>query len=386
MLNLKGMKHLMYLKHMVYEPYRQARKRLLAPFNKYEHWRRVAQAIHLSPPARRRLEWLIFYHSKAEKNASLTIRHFSLNRSTFYYWLKRFDEANLRTLESQITAPRRTRQPEITTSQEQRAIHLRKQHLYWGKVKLAKIYQEEYGEKLSSWQFQRLIKKYHLYPQPTKNKRIQAKRQRANKKKRITELKIKLPYLGFLLHFDTIEIYWNGTRRYIITAIDHFTKIAFARMYSSKNSHSSSDFLLRVNYLLDGKINIAHRDNGAEFQKHFQRLGEKLGIKQYFSRPHTPKDNPSMERFNQTLQREWLNNGNFTPNIELFNSRLKEFILEYNFKRPHETLNYLTPIQFAVKYKQLSERYSSDTVKDCATECPLEDEENGSRMPHEKMN
>jgi len=68
-----------------------------------------------------------------------------------------------------------------------------------------------------------------------------------------------------------------------------------------------------------------------------------------------------MERFNQTLEYEWLKDGNFTPDITLFNSRLKDFIIEYNFKRPHQTLNYLTPIQFAVKYQQLSEMYSSRT-------------------------
>jgi len=50
-----------------------------------------------------------------------------------------------------------------------------------------------------------------------------------------------------------------------------------------------------------------------------------------------------------------------TTNIDLFNQRLKEFIIEYNFKRPHQALGYLTSIQFAVQYRQLSERYPSRT-------------------------
>jgi hypothetical protein len=53
--------------------------------------------------------------------------------------------------------------------------------------------------------------------------------------------------------------------------------------------------------------------------------------------------------------------GNFTPHVNLFNARLAKFVIEYNFKRPRETLNYLTPIEFAVKYKQLSEMYPSRT-------------------------
>jgi transposase InsO family protein len=346
---------------MAYEYYRLACKKLSTPFNKYDFWRKTAKTLALSKTACQRLEWLIFYHDKARGNAKLACRHFAIHRSRFYYWLKRFNETNLRTLESQSAAPLKKRQRQITPKQEQQAIALRKRHLHWGKVKLAKVYEEENGEKLSSWQFQQIIKIYHLYPKPVKNARTQEKRQKAIKRKRIAELKVKIPRLGWLLHFDTIEICWNGLRRYIITVIDEFTKIAFARMYASKNSASASDFLLRINYLLDWKIANAHQDNGSEFQRYFKDLCQRLNIKQYYSRPRTPKDNPSLERFNQTLQYEWLNDGHFTTDINLFNANLKDFIIEYNFKRPHESLNYLTPIQFAVKYKQLSERYSSCT-------------------------
>lgn len=346
---------------MPYQQYWASLKRLARPLAKPELWRKTASVLNLSKEALVRLDWFIYYHEKAGGNASLTIRHFGLNRSTFYYWLKRFDELNLRTLEKESTAPHHTRHRTITPEEELQAVQLRKEHLHWGKMKLSRLYQTEYQAKLSSWQFQGVIQRHHLYPKPAKNIRIQAKRLKSAKKKRITELKVKLPLLGYLLHFDTIVIHWDGLKRYIITMIDEFTKIAFARMYSTKSSASASDFLTRVNCLLDDRVKNAHQDNGSEFQKHFKELCQKLAIRQYHSRPRTPKDNPSMERFNQTLEYEWLKDGNFTPDITLFNSRLKDFIIEYNFKRPHQTLNYLTPIQFAVKYRQLSEKYSSCT-------------------------
>ena len=347
---------------MVYKQYRAAQKRLYIPFNKYELWRKTAKMLKLSTRAVRRLEWIIYYYAKSGRNAKLTCRHFAIHRSQFYYWFNRFDETNLRTLENQSMAPRQTRQKKITLIQEQRAIKLRKEHIHWGKMKLAKLYYNQYQEKLSSWQFQGVIQKYRLYPKPAKNAKIQAKRQKALKKKRITELKKTKPILGYLLHFDTIEIYWNGLKRYIITMIDEFTKLAFARMYATNSSRSAKDFLLRVNYLLDGQITIAHSDNGSEFAKYFKQLCEQLNIQQYYSRPRTPKDNPSLERFNQTLKYEWLQDGNFTPNINLFNSRLKEFLIEYNSVRPHQSLEYLTPIEFAVEYRQLSEMYPSRTL------------------------
>ena len=167
--------------------------------------------------------------------------------------------------------------------------------------------------------------------------------------------------MGYLVHFDTIVIYWNGLKRYIFTMIDEFTKLAFARMYATKTSSNAKDFFLRVNYLLDGRILNSHQDNGSEFKKCFEQICQKENVEQYYNRPRTPKDNPSLERFNQTLEKEWIQDGHFTPDVQKFNQELTPYLIEYNFVRPHETLGYLTPIEWAIKYKQLSQMYSSST-------------------------
>ena len=328
--------------------------------SRYERWKRIAKLIKLSKKACLRLNWIIYYHFKSSKNVSLTCRYFGIKRQMFYYWFNRFQEDNLRTLEDQSRAPKSRRQREITLEQEQRIITLRKSHLHWGKIKLSIIYFKTYQEEISSWKIQKTIEKYKLYPNPKRNQKIQIKRLRAQRKKRITEFK-KKPALGYLIHFDTIVIYWNGLKRYIFTMIDEFTKIAFARMYPSKSSLNARDFFLRVNYLLDGKILNSHQDNGSEFQKYFEQACKSEEIEQYYNRPRTPKDNPSLERFNQTIQKEWINDGHFTPDVKRFNKELAPWIIEYSFVRPHETLGYLTPIEWAIKYKQLSQMYSSCT-------------------------
>ena len=53
-----------------------------------------------------------------------------------------------------------------------------------------------------------------------------------------------------------------------------------------------------------------------------------------------------VEKFNQTLQQEWLNDGHFTPIIRDFNIDLTEWLVEYNFIRPHQTLDYMTPYEY----------------------------------------
>ena len=62
---------------------------------------------------------------------------------------------------------------------------------------------------------------------------------------------------------------------------------------------------------------------------------QELKIQQYYFRVRTPKDNPDNKRFNQTIQQEFIDLGNFNPNPEIFNQKLTEWLIEYNFKRPH---------------------------------------------------
>jgi len=216
-----------------------------------------------------------------------------------------------------------------------------------------------YGEKISSWKIQKVIEKYHLYYNPKKTARIRRKRQRALKKKRITELKKKRRF-GFLIQIDTIVIWYNGIKRYIMTVLDVFSKIAFARFYKTHSSYNAADFLLRLNYLFQDKIENIQTDNGSEFAKYFEKACQYLGIAHYFSRTRTPKDLSVLERFNRTLKEQFLP-GNFTPDIPLANQRLTEWLIYNDFERPHQSLDYLSPIEFHQKYHKVLPVYPSRT-------------------------
>jgi len=90
-------------------------------------------------------------------------------------------------------------------------------------------------------------------------------------------------------------------------------------------------------------------DNGSEFALEFERATAKLGIGRYFSRVKTPKDNPEIERFHETLEYEWLYNFNLSLDPEGLNPRLTEWLIEYNFNRPHQSLAYLSPVEYIEK-------------------------------------
>jgi putative transposase len=80
-----------------------------------------------------------------------------------------------------------------------------------------------------------------------------------------------------------------------------------------------------------------------------------LNIQQVFSRPHTPKDNPALEKFNHTVQREWLDfSVSGLDDITDANSDLTEWLVKYNSIRPHQALDYKTPLEYAyLNYPQL---------------------------------
>lgn len=226
-------------------------KRINLP-DKYTLWREFAQS--LSPEARLRLEWMIFYETVGQRNASRTAEHFGISRKTFHKWHKRFKGSKERPkdLENHSRAPKKKRQWEVSFEQEERIIHLRKKGMKYGKKKLKVIYQREYKEDIST------------------------------------------------------TLWWYGARRVIFTAIEDMTRIGYARAYTTISSGYAEDFLKRLMYLVEGRVEMVHSDNGSEFEGKFRLACDKLNIEQVYSRPRTPKDNPYVERFNWTVQDEWL--------------------------------------------------------------------------------
>ena len=327
----------------------------LVLLEKHERWRRQAKLVGLSDKAKLRLEWFIFYHTIGRSNAKQTAKHFGIARSKFYYWFSRFNESNLKTLEDNPSTPKTKRSWQPQPLVLKRMIALRKTYPCWGKMKLKFVYQYLFGETISSWQFQRCIETFHLY-RPKKRRKCVGN----GAKKQIISKAIR-DSANNLFSLDTKVLHLYGLVYYILVAVAHSGKLAYARAYWSHSSQTTTDFLSRLEYLFEGKIEVILTDNGSEFAKHFDQACQQRHINRYFSRVRTLKDNPEVERMIRTLNEEWLELGNCHKDMKEFNRSLTEFLIIYNFKRPHQTLNYMTPIQYAQANGLLSKRSSSST-------------------------
>lgn len=321
-----------------------------------DRWRNLAEYWKVSSKAKQRLEWLIFYHTVGKKSALLTASYFGISPKTFHKWKTRFNPHIIQSLEEQSRAPHKTRTREVTRKEEEGIVLLRKKYLKYGKKKLKILYLRKYHQTVSTWKIERVIRKHYLYPDPEEyQKKVNKLKRKTNKPKlRIHQLKQKLDKYkitlppGKLWHTDSVEIWWYGQRRVIFTAIEDKTKLGYARVFKSSVSKNAADFLKRLLYLSGGDISIIHSDNGSEFEKDFVDTCKQLKIQQIYSRVRTPKDNPCLERFNWTLQDEWLSLSEVgLDEIKEANLDLTDWLIEYNNERPHQSLDYLTPLEYA---------------------------------------
>jgi len=312
----------------------------------------------ISPTAQLRLSAIEFFYQI--RNVSVVCKTFKLSRKSFYKWLSRYERSGKRlsSLENISKAPKTKRETVLDFKTELDIKHIREKYIRLGKVKIQKLFKDEYGYFVSQNHISYVIQKHNLYFDPVTAKRIRSKKikGRGNKKIRINEVNphdYLSPDKPFFFCCDTIVLYLPyGIKRYILTAIEHEKKIAYARVYKNKSSLSAFDFLLRLEALVDGKIAAILSDNGSEFAKYFDEACKRFNIIHIFSRVKTPKDNAVDERFNRTIQEEFMEvDEYFEPyltqsNLIQANKLLTEWLVFYNFKRPHQTLDYRSPFEY----------------------------------------
>lgn len=163
-------------------------------------------------------------------------------------------------------------------------------------------------------------------------------------------------YPGHLVALDSIEECLNGTRRYIVTFEDIYTRFGFAWSTKSHASKAAEEFFGLCLKVFPFPIKFILIDNGSEFQKHFSEKLKALHLTHFHTHPRFPKMNAHCERFNRTVQEEFSNHHKkelLDPTI--FNQKLLDYLLWYNTKRVHYAFqNKLSPVQFILSVQKES--------------------------------
>lgn len=311
---------------------------------------RMAKTLYLSREAKARLAWI--GHYKKHKNVSVTCRRFGISRTTFYKWLKRYLKRGPRGLEDLPRTPRRRRTSPLPWSTIKLVIDLRREHPAWSKHKIAVILKRDYGLNLSSSTVGRIMKRWGLHEGRVLGKKSKARRRRKNRLR--AERWMKRAFPGCLIQIDTKHLRFGGRKYYQFTAIDCFSRVAFSRAYSSPSSACARAFLEEVKRYMPFSLWALQTDNGSEFLRHFDRATSEKLITHYFSHPYCPKENAFVERKIQTDKYElWAFREGYT--VEELNRILDEWNYVYNYIRPHQSLGYLTPMEFLKAWMEMSE-------------------------------
>lgn len=149
---------------------------------------------------------------------------------------------------------------------------------------------------------------------------------------------------GALLEADTVHIMLpDGSRLYVYTLIDLFSRWAYAEVAKKISAEASGAFIARAKREAPFPFGMVQTDNGGEFQKMFRFKLYNLGLTHRYSRVRQSNDQAHIERFNRTIQEECLDRTR--RSIQHFRKALHEWLPYYNTERIHMGLNYKTPVE-----------------------------------------
>src|SRR5271170_566732 len=151
---------------------------------------------------------------------------------------------------------------------------------------------------------------------------------------------------GHRIHGDRTQETRGAGYEYLHIAVDHHSRIAFAAILPDQSHRSAILFFLMARAYY-ARFNIPVRraltDHGSCYRHSlFAHTLLHQHVKHRFTRPYTPRTNGKAERFIQTALREWAYARSYQTSLER-HEQLDTWLHDYNFHRPHASLNLNSP-------------------------------------------
>lgn len=152
---------------------------------------------------------------------------------------------------------------------------------------------------------------------------------------------------------------YNGRRVRILNIMDDYNRQALAMEVDFTLPSGRIITLLEQLKEIYGKPQIIRTDNGPEFISHkLLDWCHRQRIQLQFIQPGKPMQNGLIERFNGTYRKEILDAYVFYSLQEL-RTVTEQWKNEYNYDRPHDSLNKMTPISYVLNYGKLAPAQSA---------------------------
>lgn len=327
-------------------------------FNRFKglinkHNRVIRFRYMITEEAKRKAKILTFWQ---KHGLEATMEAFGTKRPTLFLWKKNLREGGgkLEALNPKSKAPNKKRERTVEQKDIDFILKQRLEHPRLSKKKIVvllnnKISDSTVGRVIKDLKEKHLIpsgKKFSMYAK-TGNL---IEREKPKKQKKLRRKGYQPKKAGDLVEIDTIITFIDGIRRYTVTAVDLYGRFAFAFNYSHLSSAIAKDFFLKLEAVAPFKITHVQTDNGYEFEKYFRDYLSKRKVIHFNTYPRQPKMNCHIERFNRTIQEEFLNFNKslLRDDIPAFNRKMIEWLIWYNTVRPHFGIGLLSPMQFII--------------------------------------
>jgi putative transposase len=263
---------------------------------------------------------------KQSKKLLFALLGFETTIRTLKRWEKRSktEEWNLK---DKSTKPKTTHS-KITQELEERVITLRKKTMF-GENKLI-----NYFPNISHKTINKILNKHGLTnPNP-------------NRRKRLKYIRWQRKHTNSLWQMDTSDQKIDG--KYCFAVIDDCSRYCFGLFALNQTFTSSITAILDRLVNVHGKPREILTDNGSTFglkSKHskFDRWCNRKGIKHIRTAVHSPTTSGKIERFFQTLDKEF----------EICKRDSELFRMRYNHFRPHTSLEEKTPAEVYFAFDKL---------------------------------
>lgn len=134
---------------------------------------------------------------------------------------------------------------------------------------------------------------------------------------------------------------------FVHVCIDDASRVAFVQVMPDQRKQSAIAFLeAAIAYYarLGIRVERVMTDNGSCYRSQsFRAACKRLGLRQIFTRPYTPRTNGKAERFIQTSLREWAYARAYNTSDER-TAELPRWLHRYNWHRPHGSIGSKPPI------------------------------------------
>jgi transposase InsO family protein len=166
---------------------------------------------------------------------------------------------------------------------------------------------------------------------------------------------------GDLVQVDTLDVRpFPGVTLKQFTARDVISRWDVIEARRRATATTAKEFIETLEQRMPFKVKALQVDGGSEFYSDFEEECQRRKIRLFVLPPKSPKLNGSVERAQRTHTEEFYEVYEVPWNVTELNPRLQKWERVYNCIRPHQALNYKTPLQFLIDNGIVSPDYSSN--------------------------